>query len=189
MVEVRIKVSTNQAHYVKLGFKKDADDSPTGTHQFVGELPPYDSAKKGFPTVGLVTRMNEFVALPLLSHFVSSVLYTGIRGKELRFVKGSFLKSVSRVKQEKWKPTVDHSDFDHEVQAEGKAQPIMFIICLKGETPLDFGSFAKSTFNVRSRHVFPSFTKEAIGDLLFGVIFCRTTGRVNALHQFTISCN
>jgi hypothetical protein len=46
-----------------------------------------------------------------------------------------------------------------------------------------------SMFHVRSRHVFPSFTKKAIGDLLFGVIFCRTTGRVNALHQLIISCD
>lgn len=142
-----IKVSGGQVHYVKLGFKKDGDGSPTGTHRFVGELPPYDSTNKRFPTVGLVTRANDFVALPLLSHFVSSVLYTGlatrIQGKDLTFMKGSFLKSVCRMKEDRWLPTVDHSDFDPKAQAEGKAQPITFVICLKGETPLDFGSLAK----------------------------------------------
>jgi hypothetical protein len=44
---------------------------------------------------------------------------------------------------------------------------------------------ASSTFDVRTRPEFASFTAHAIANLLFGVIFCRSTGRVNALHHFS----
>lgn len=142
-----ITVSANQVDYFKLGFKNE-HKCTTGAHRFFGELPPYDSnARKQVPTVGIVSKNNKFVALPLLTAFVSSVLYTGlatrIEGKELRYIKGSFLRTICGIKEEDWKPTVDHSDFDHSEQVEGQAQPITFIICLKGETPLDFGSRAR----------------------------------------------
>ena len=144
-----IMVSANQVNYFKLGFKNEPKNSTTEAHKFVGELPPYvSSAKKQIPTVGLVSQNNKFVALPLLTAFLSSVLYTGlatrIKGKELRYIKGSFLETIPGIKEEDWKEPVHHSDFDGSKQVEGQAQPITFIICLKGETPLDFGARAKN---------------------------------------------
>jgi hypothetical protein len=42
------------------------------------------------------------------------------------------------------------------------------------------------TLDVRSRPAFTAFTGKSVGDLLFGVVFCRTTGRVNALHTLAM---
>jgi hypothetical protein len=41
-------------------------------------------------------------------------------------------------------------------------------------------------FDVWSRPAFTAFTGKSVGDLLFGVVFCRTTGRVNALHTLSM---
>jgi hypothetical protein len=45
------------------------------------------------------------------------------------------------------------------------------------------------TFDVRKRRALTCFTGEAIANLLFGLIVCRSMGRVNAHHQFTIHLN
>lgn len=134
--------------------------------------PPHVSAnEKIFPTVGLVGQNKKFVALPLLTSLLCSILYTGlstrVEGKHLLFVKGSFLKTPCGIKEKDWVDTESHYDFNPSVQVKGEVAPITFMISLKGETPLDFGSVARDpTRSDRKKNVEEKVLK--CGD---GVVF------------------
>jgi hypothetical protein len=66
-----------------------------------------------------------------------------VEGKHLLFVKGAFIETFTGIDEKDWIDTVSHYDFDPKAQVEGEAEPITFLISLKGETPLDFGSPAR----------------------------------------------
>jgi hypothetical protein len=166
-----ITASANQVVYLKLAFK-NAPDSTSEEPRFFAELPPYTTEnEKPFPTVGLVGQNKKFVPLPLLTSLLLSVVYTGlatrVEGKHLLFLKGAFIETITGIEERDWIDTVSHYDFDPNAQFEGEGGPITFIISLKGETPLDFGSPARHPTQVSNEKV----TKEIVLKSGDGVAF------------------
>jgi len=142
-----INASRGSVCYTTLYFKRDPSDPSEEPQEIIDLSEP----RSKFPTVGFYWR-KVFHSLPLFTLYLEEVVYKGVAlalpDQPLNCLRSNYLTSYVGQKRKDHNNGSHHVDFNAARQHlwDEKGHPATNILCIKGETNLNFSSVSRAMY-------------------------------------------